>query len=114
MSLLSKEDILKQPLKTEEVEIPEWGGTVRVRELTAKERLELSSSSDGAEGPAKVKTYLSLTVSMGLVDNKGNRLFNGEEMNALLDSSALVIDQLYNVIARLSGLRATVEIVSKN
>ena len=39
MTLLSKTAILAaQDLQTEDVEVPEWGGAVRVRSFTGRER----------------------------------------------------------------------------
>jgi len=42
---LNKEQILRaDDLKTEEVDVPEWGGSVRVRVLTGTERDAFESS----------------------------------------------------------------------
>ena len=42
---LSRDDILKaEDLTTEEVDVPEWGGTVLVRGLTGRERDEFEAS----------------------------------------------------------------------
>ena len=39
MTLLSKSAILcANDLQTEDVDVPEWGGTVRVRSFTGRER----------------------------------------------------------------------------
>ena len=114
MSLLSKEDILSQPLSTEDVDVPEWGGTVRVRELTAKERLELGRSFRQADEAGQLATYTSLAVGMALVDDTGARLFDDQEMSKLLESSGAVIGRLYEVVARLSGLKLNAESPAKN
>jgi hypothetical protein len=118
MSFLSKGEILGRPLKTEVVDVPEWGGIVRVRELTAKERCTLGHTANQSKESNQVATYTSLAVCMGLVDDAGNQLFSEEELNKLLESSGQVIDRLYNVIARLSGLiirsKANVEDDAKN
>jgi len=114
MSLLSKEDILNQPLATEDVDVPEWGGIVRVRELTAKERLELGRSFRQSDEAGQLATYTSLAVGMALVDETGDRLFDNEEMNKLLESSGVVINRLYDVVSRLSGLKSNSEAAVKN
>ena len=45
MSLLSKTAILTaNDLQTEDVEVPEWGGAVRVRSFTGRERDAFESS----------------------------------------------------------------------
>ena len=53
MSLLSKEAILAaQDLPSEDVEVPEWGGTVRVRGLDGKGRDEYFMSQAVIRGGA--------------------------------------------------------------
>ena len=51
MTLLSKTAILAaQDLQTEDVEVPEWGGAVRVRSLTGRERDAFEASMIRGEG----------------------------------------------------------------
>lgn len=39
--ILSKDQIFKAPIPTLEVEVPEWGGTVKVRALSALARMQV-------------------------------------------------------------------------
>ena len=41
MARLSKQQVIKTPLKTEEVDVPEWGGSVLVSEIPVAKRNEL-------------------------------------------------------------------------
>ena len=51
MSLLSKTAILTaNDLQTEDVEVPEWGGAVRVRSFTGRERDAFEASMVRGEG----------------------------------------------------------------
>ena len=90
-------------LRTEEVNIPEWGVTVCVYELTAGERERISSRSDTAE-PHEL---IAETVIMGVRDSEGVRIFSSEDKGMLLDKSYGVLDRLYSKILALSGVAAT-------
>lgn len=107
--LLSKEDILKRTdLETEEVEVPEWGGTVLVRALSGTERdaYEASCMSDrGKQGMVRnLANVRAKLVVRSLVDEDGKRLFTDGDAAALGETSAAVLDRLFEVAARLSRM----------
>lgn len=106
---LSKDDILKAAdVKTEEVQVPEWGGTVLVRGMTGAERDAYEASvmvqyngqvqMNTANGRAKL-------VVKCIVDDDGNRLFTDEDAVEVGAKSGRALDRLFEVAARLSGLR---------
>lgn len=84
MPLLTKKDIKqKNDLVVEEVEVEEWGGSVRVRSMTAKERDEFESEmfhQAKGEKPINVRAHLVMTCC---VDEKGNRLFTEADLSWL-------------------------------
>ena len=106
---LSKDDILKAADNApEEVNVPEWGGTVLVRGMTGKERdaFELSLMTPGRGGrrevnPVNVRAKL---VSRCVVDDDGNRLFTDGDAAELGEKSAAAVNRIYDVAARLSGM----------
>ena len=106
---LSKDDILKAADNApEEVNVPEWGGTVLVRGMTGKERdaFELSLMTPGRGGrrevnPANVRAKV---VVRCVVDDEGNRLFTDAEAAEVGELPAAGIDRVYAVAARLSGM----------
>lgn len=106
---LSKDDILKsQDNAPEEVDVPEWGGSVLVRGMTGKERdaFELSLMTSGRGGrrevnPVNVRAKL---VARCVVDDDGNRLFTDADAAELGDKSAAAVDRVYAAAARLSGM----------
>jgi hypothetical protein len=108
MGLLSKEAILQaDDLPTEDVEVPEWQGTVRVRALTGKERdafeasLQQQRGKDFVRNTANVRAKL---VAKCLIGEDGERLFSENEVNALGAKSAAGLDRVFEVAARLSRL----------
>lgn len=106
---LSRADILKaKDLKTEAVEVPEWGGTVLVRALTAKERLDISREITGPDGKIDRSATLDLQIRLPflcMVDESGARLFADEsDLIALQAKSAAALERVFDVAQRLSAL----------
>jgi hypothetical protein len=119
MGLLSKQEILlSQDLKTEDVEVAEWGGTVRVRTLTGKERDAFEASLTTGEGKKRKPDLTNIRaklVAMCIVDEGGAREFEDSEIAALGAKSAAALDRVFSVCQRLNGLStADVEELEKN
>jgi hypothetical protein len=111
---LSRDDILKaEDSATEEVDVPEWGGTVLVRGMTGRERdeFELSFRQRGRRGEvqsgmANLSNVRAKLVARCCVDDDGNRLFTDADVAALGEKSGDALDRLNDVAARLSGMTA--------
>jgi len=106
---LSKDDILKAAdTQTEEVDVPEWGGTVLVRGLTGTERDEYEASLMVRRGDQMVMNTANgraKLIAKCVVDDDGRRLFTDQDANALGEKSGKALDRLFDVASRLSGLR---------
>lgn len=103
---LSKTQFLSAvSLKKETVKLPEFGGNVIVQELTAGERdlYEMLLYERGKEGAPKDYMRAAL-VACSLVDEKGEKLFTLEDVPQISKLSASVIDRIYDVATRISGL----------
>ena len=100
--MLSKKDILKSnDLELECVEIPEWGGHVFVRGLTARERDEFEISIGESLNQDNLRARL---VVLGACDEEGERLFNTKDAHALGKKNAAAVDRLFDAIQRLSAM----------
>jgi len=103
MMLLDKSAILSHVnLKTEDVDVPEWGGTVRVRELTGAERDRLEASVAGEN-----KDFTNMRARMvaaTCVDAGGKRLFSDADVVKLGKLSAIALDRVFWTAMRLSGM----------
>jgi hypothetical protein len=109
---LTREAILaSRDVTIERVEVQEWGGEVYVRNLSGKSR-------DSFEG-SRVRVMPGNTVemvhdntrarllSMTLCDEHGALLFSQDDIEALGEKDAAVLDRLFDVAQRLSGMRPT-------
>ncbi len=108
MALLTREAILgASDIKTEDVEVPEWGGTVRVRGLSATERDAFEQATVAIKGKKVKASFLNIRariVSLSVVDEDGNRMFTESDIKALGEKSAAPMDRIYDVAGRLSGV----------
>ncbi len=119
MTLLSKTAILAaQDLQTEDVEVPEWGGAVRVRSFTGRERDAFEASmvrGDGRDRKVDLTNMRARLVGLTVIDETGQRLFTDEEVDLLGAKSGAALDRVFAVAQKLNGLSgADVEELSKN
>lgn len=104
MKRLTKKDILDiDDLKTEDVDIPEWNGTVKVRTLTGIERDELEAAVVQPGGKRNLDNLRAKMVALSVVDDEGKRMFSFDEAIKLGHKSARALDRLFSVAQRLSG-----------
>lgn len=117
---LDKAAILAQDdLKTEDIQIPEWGGAwVRVRTLNASERDHFEASTvqrNGKKVTTNLENIRARLCLLCLVGEDGERLFSEEDTFPLGGKSASALDRIFTVAQRLNGLRdEDVEELSKN
>lgn len=103
MNILTKDQILQaDDMRTQEVDVPEWGGRVIVKTLSGNERDQFEESIlSGAKRDFKgVRAKL---VALSVVDENGKRLFTFEEANVLGEKSSRALDRVFGAAQRLSG-----------
>ena len=107
---LDKASILAQDdLKTEDVQIPEWGDAwVRVRSLNASERDHFEASTvqrNGKKVTTNLENIRARLCLLCIVDEDGNRLFDEGDTFPLGGKSASALDRIFTVAQKLNGLR---------
>jgi hypothetical protein len=108
MAILSKEQILAaQDLETETVDVPQWGGSVLVRSMTARERGQLMANIVDQQGGARKVKYAELqvrTCAASIVDAQGARMFDEADIAKLSRKSSGALQLVFDVAQRLSGM----------
>jgi hypothetical protein len=108
MSLLSKEAIFAaDDRKTEDVEVPEWGGTVRLRGLNGSERDAYEASMQKQVGGKQVqdlRNFRARLVALAAINEDGTTMFEQNEVAALAKRSSAALSRLFDVTCRLSGI----------
>jgi len=104
MKNLTRDDILNaDDIKTEKVEVPEWGGDVFIRTMSAKEGDDFGASL--IEGK---KTNLSNVrakfCALVIVDDKGKTLFSEKDVRALGKKSSRALERIFTAAQKLNGM----------
>lgn len=105
-AILGADDLVREPL-----EVPEWGGTVYVRAMTAGENDAVikghSKTTFGPNGVPQqhvdIDGFKTAIVVRSLVDEDGNRMFGDHEVGLLAGKSNAAIDKVFEVAQRLNG-----------
>ncbi len=94
----------------EDVDMPEWGGSVRVRGMSGTERDAFEAASllpaRGKHGTREVnlRNIRARLVACCAIDEQGDRLFGDDDLTWLGEKSGAALDRLADVAKRLSGL----------
>jgi hypothetical protein len=101
MTLLKRDAILKaQDIETKDVEVKEWGGSIRVRQMTVAERNEFSRKAS-SEDKDKVGAWL---VTLLAVDESGGAMFKPEDIPDLEKRNFHALDTVVQAILEVNSL----------
>ena len=117
MTYLTRDAILqREDIVTEDVEVPEWGGTVRVRGMSGVERDKFEAGliqqpvANGRRRKPQEQQHTNMEniraklCSWCCVDEQGGRLFAESDVQALGGKSATALARIFDVATRLSGI----------
>ena len=108
MKALTRDEILgADDLKTESVKVPEWGGTVMVRELTGAERDAWEASvvkTNGTKVTIDSQNMRAKLAALCIVGDDGKRVFTEKDTIKLGAKSATALDRVTDVARRLSRI----------
>ena len=118
---LTKQSILQaKDMRIERVHVPEWGGEVCLKSITAAERGQIEAAAarfreSRGKDETFARTFTLKIVSMALCDENGNRLFDDGDFAELAKKNAAVIAKLAETAQRLSGFgKEDLEELEKN
>jgi hypothetical protein len=122
MSILNAKQILEaSDLKHVDIDVPEWGGTVRLRVMKGTERNVFerewaeSTAEAKASGGRSVPLFRERLLARCACDDKNQRIFTDEDIEKLSDKSAAVLDRLAKVCLEVNGFtKEAAEAVAKN
>jgi hypothetical protein len=108
--MLTKDEILRaNDARTEEVRVPEWGGSVYVRAMTSLERDKYESEwlrfRENNNGDVKDSTHFRAFLASRVVcDETGTPLFSQADVMALSLKSGAALTRITEAAIRLNGL----------
>jgi len=113
---LSRDDILQtQGIRTDEVDVPEWGGKVLVRELSATEVTQIGFGMADGEGKkikvdlAKLGEYIPHILAWCIVDENLDSVFDLDSVKRLASKSVAPVQRIIAKIMDLSDLSSDEE-----
>lgn len=93
--------------KYDEVECPEWGGTVRLRSIRGTQRdayEESVISGNGADRKMNLRNARAKLIVLCAVGEDGRPLFTAEDVRRLGAKNAAPIDRLFDACRKLAGM----------
>ncbi|MGH0031740.1 MAG: phage tail assembly chaperone [Myxococcota bacterium] len=119
---LSLDAIKRAPdINFRDVPVPEWGGTVRIRSLTASDRakfdaklltvrqqMRIGQSVDDQELSIEHHAHQArvLLVTLSLCDENGSRIFTDEQTEIVGAKGSAAIARIYEAASELNGMSA--------
>jgi len=107
MALTREQILAAADIRREQVNVPEWGGSVWVRGLTAAERDLFDLAATVEQNGRRVVNFEQLRArlaAMTIVDENGERLFSDDDVELLAAKSGAAVGRIFDVAMRLSGL----------
>lgn len=104
MSVTRDSILSAQTIKTEAVDVPEFGGTVYLRSMNTAERIAFFDTIDSeTDTPTRMGCKL---IARCLTDASGARLLSDDDAPALEGMDALLIERLAGPANRVNGIDA--------
>ena len=106
--MLTRDQILgADDLTREKVDVPEWGGFVYVRELTASEKDALDAENyvlKGRDVQVNRRDFKARLLVRSICDDKGKTLFTLKDIQALGAKSLKAMERVAAVALKLSAM----------
>jgi hypothetical protein len=111
MAFLTRDQILNcDDIKTQEVSVPEWGGSVLVRGMTGTERdafeASITSQQSGKSPAMRLDNIRAKLVQKSVADPTDNAklMFTVADIELLGKKSAQALNRVFEVAQKLSGV----------
>lgn len=103
--VLSRDQILEcSDLKKEEVQVPEWGGSVFVREMSGEDRDAWEASLINEKGTTNLKNIRARLAAFCIVDENGNRIFTDDDIELLGKKSGKALERVTAACQKINKL----------
>ena len=103
--MLTKEQILSaDDLRQEEVEVPEWNGSVSVRTLTGTDRDAFEQSIVQGVDKMDLANVRARMAVLCVVDADGKRMFADSDAKALGARSSLALGRIFDAAQKLNAM----------
>lgn len=102
MTFLTRSDILSaDDYKIEEIHVDEWNGPVGIRTFDAATRARLLQPAKDGKMP---DNWMEMIVAASACDEFGKLIFSDDDVAALSNKNAVVLEKLFTASIELNGL----------
>lgn len=106
MQYIKRDSFLALRPKTKLVELPDHGVKAIVRAMNGREREEFEQEGQRIQkGKAASPTIRAALVQNCTIDERGDRIFQRSDIEALNELDAAILDALFTAICELSGIQ---------
>lgn len=117
--MLTRDEILSaNDLKTEVVDVPEWGGQVTIREMTGTAYEAYETSTHKLVGDKYVPNLIDRRArlcAVSIIDDKGDLMFADADIKKLSAKSGDVLCKVFEACQRINKIgRFSIEETAKN
>lgn len=106
--VLGRDGILgADDLTTDDVEVPEWGGVVRIKMLTANQKDSWEASvfdKNGNRTPTSLTGLRARLAALSIVDHHGVRVFTDKDVPRLGQKSSAALERVFDAARKLNGI----------
>jgi len=108
--LTREETLAADDLEARDLCIPEWGGWVRIRTLTAAEKDDLEigmvmDTTNGKVGETKrLDNIRARFVAAAMVDQEGRKMYSARDIKALGKKSARALSRIFTAVQEMNGI----------
>lgn len=119
MEMLTKEGILAvDDIKYSVVDVPEWGGSIRLKTMSGAERDsfdQLMLENRGPDKKANIQNFRARLVAFCACDSEGKPIFAPNDISKLGSKSGIALDRLADAASKLNALsKVDIEELEKN
>ena len=116
MSCLTRQQILGvDDLPRTLISVPEWGGHVYIRTLTAGERDRLEAKIHAGSDKINMAGVRAMLAAIAIVDESGKQLFQDKDIGDLNKKSGAAMTRVFEAIQDMNFMNASdVEELAKN
>lgn len=114
--LLTKDQILNsEDGKTIDIDVPEWGGSIRIATMSGFARDQFEGSLIGKGGGTNTVNIRAKLAAATIVDENGALMFTEKDVAALGKKSAAALDRVFEASQKLNRISdSDVEELAKN
>lgn len=89
-------------LTTKEIKVPEWGTSIKLREMSGVERDAWEDFANGRRVDGKLQNLRALVVARFALNADGERIFSDDDIQRLGTMGGKALDRIFQAFSKLN------------